>query len=80
MMSKYSEKINAVPGERLYLDVRSGFVRQKTTMTAWCKRNGVSQPGARLALLGAWNGPKAKKLRAALIAASGVDPRQHLAA
>lgn len=50
--------------------VMAGFVRQGTTMTAWCRENGQSRVHARMALLGERNGPAARVLRARLLAAA----------
>lgn len=63
----------AQPSSGLYLAVRSGFVAQGTTLTAWCRQREVNPSNARYALLGAWNGPKAKELRIKLIEASGIS-------
>lgn len=59
-------------GQQLLRAVRAGFVIQGTTMAGWCAKNDVDRPNARLALLGAWDGPKARALRQRLISAAGV--------
>lgn len=53
--------------------VRAGFVRQGTTLSAWCDANGVKRQNATRALLGTWNGPKAQCLVERLKAAAGVQ-------
>lgn len=52
--------------------IKAEFVAQGTTLTEWCKQNSVTVQNVRSALLGSWNGPKAKALRVKVIAASGV--------
>jgi len=65
------------PGPHLYLLIRAGFITQGSTLTAWCRKRGVNTTNARSALVGAWNGPKGKALRAELIEASGItNPSQ----
>lgn len=56
----------------LYAQVRSGFVRQHTTLNRWCQANQVKRQNARKALLGEWTGRKAGDLRERLITAAGV--------
>ena len=51
------------PSAELMVIVRAGFVRNYTTLSAWCRRRGVKRENARKALLGEWNGPKAQALR-----------------
>jgi len=60
------------PSKELYLLVRSGFVAQGSTLTAWCRSQKVNPTNARSALAGVWNGPKGKLLRSRLIEASGI--------
>jgi len=64
---------NFIPSQKLYLEVRAGFVTQGTTLTGWCRQHEVNPTNARAALAGIWNGPKGKKLRAELIKASGMS-------
>lgn len=52
------------PGHELLREVRAGFVRQGKTLTAWCNEHGISVSNARQAVIGSWNGPKARSLRA----------------
>jgi hypothetical protein len=66
--------INAFPpGPDLYLAVRGGFVTQGLTLTRWCNDREINPTNARAALVGAWNGPKGKALRARLIEESGIS-------
>ncbi len=59
--------------ENLYHSVRSGFVGQGSSLNSWCISNGVALSNARRALLGQWNGPKAKELVARIVKASGAN-------
>ena len=61
------------PGLGLMQQVRAGFVLQGTTFSAWCKANQISQYNARDAVIGSWNGPKGKALRAQIVKASGMQ-------
>jgi hypothetical protein len=63
---------NFAPGPDLYRHVRAGFITQGSTLTEWCRKKGTSPTNARSALVGAWNGPKGRALRAELIEASGI--------
>ena len=58
------------PSIQLYNLVRAGFVAQGMTMGGWCKSVEVNPTNARACLVGAWDGPKALKLRTQLIDAS----------
>lgn len=58
------------PGPEMLHWVMGGFVRQGTTLTEWCRDRGESRVHARVALLGERNGPKARALRARLLAAA----------
>lgn len=61
------------PGPDLVRKVRAAFVAGGTTLGRWCREQGVADQNARLALLGGWNGPKGKAMRARLIRASGLE-------
>lgn len=50
--------------------IRSGFVAQGTTLTAWCRTNGFHRPNVYKALMGDWTGPTAEALIAAVTDAS----------
>lgn len=58
------------PGPEMLNWARAGFIRQGTTFTEWCRDNGLDRVCARVALLGQRNGPKAKALRATVLAAA----------
>ncbi|WP_067863652.1 hypothetical protein [Neptuniibacter marinus] len=60
------------PNQRLYKAVRGGFITAGTSLTSWCRNNGVNPSNARHCLIGSWDGPKAKELRKSLVMASGI--------
>lgn len=60
------------PGPELNLEIRVGFIRQGTTLTRWCKDNGLRISNVRDAILGSWDGPKGKAIRAQVAKASRV--------
>lgn len=64
-----------VPSRELVLEVRIGFIRQGTTLNAWCRDNGVLIGAARQALIGVWDGPKGRAMRRRIVRASGADIR-----
>lgn len=51
------------PSEALIKEVRIGFIRQGTTLKAFCRAHQKDASNARKALLGTWNGEKAQVLR-----------------
>ena len=55
-----------------YRRVKAGFVSQGTTLHAWCVGEGLKRQNVAKALLGEWTGPKALKLVARALEASGV--------
>jgi len=63
---------NLAPSRKLYNAVRGGFVSKGTTLSKFCKSIQVNPQNALTCLIGSWNGPKAQKLRAQLIEASGI--------
>ena len=60
----------------LYLNVRTGFVAQGTSLAGWCRANGIRRQNAEKALTGTWTGPGAQKLCARLIEAAGVSSQK----
>ncbi len=60
------------PSLELHLKVRTAFVGKGMSLRRWCLQNGIKPQNARDALIGRWNGPKGKALRAQIIRASGV--------
>ncbi|WP_299072803.1 hypothetical protein [uncultured Paraglaciecola sp.] len=60
------------PGRELYNHVRGGFVTKGSSLTEWCKKQGVNYQNATQCLTGSWDGPKAKVLRNKMIADSGI--------
>lgn len=59
-------------GRSLYLAVRAGFIARGTSLARWCAENQISRQNMRTCLLGAWDGPKAKRLRDQAIKAAGI--------
>lgn len=65
-------KVNEInPGKDLYNRVRSGFVLRETSLTKWCRENHITRSAAIACLIGTWNGPKGRDLRARLVRESG---------
>ena len=64
------DKKQPTPSLDLYAEVRAGFVRKHTTLSQWCRANGVFRENARDALKGVWVGPKARQLIERLVQAS----------
>ncbi|HAS3799053.1 TPA: hypothetical protein I6300_003156, partial [Vibrio cholerae] len=60
------------PGKELYNKVKAGFIIKGTTLGAWCRQSGVKQQNVMSCLIGSWDGPKAKLLRAKVIHESGI--------
>ncbi len=59
-----------VPSLDLYVNVHAGFVRQNTTLSQWCREQGVYRQDAHNALKGIWTSPKARPLIEWLVKAS----------
>ncbi len=60
------------PSLELHLKVRGAFVTKGTSLKRWCEENGLKDPNVRDCLIGRWNGPKGKALRARVVKAAGV--------
>lgn len=54
----------------LLLQVRADFIRQGSSLLAWCRAHGVNHGYAHRVLRGMTNGPEALALRARLVDAS----------
>ena len=63
---------NHTPSRDLYNQVRAGFIGQGSSLTKWCRNNGIKPQNAIHCLMGTWDGPKGKALRAELISESGI--------
>lgn len=61
-----------VPGPSLLLAARANFVSKGSSLSAWCADAGIDRAAARLALLGAWNGPKGQAVRHRIVSAAGL--------
>ncbi|MGL1088160.1 hypothetical protein [Vibrio vulnificus] len=73
VLSHVSQAIQQIaPGKELYNKVKVGFIIKGTTLGAWCRRSGVKQQNVMSCLIGTWDGPKAKMLRAKVIQESGI--------
>lgn len=59
------------PSQQLAREVRAAFVLQGTTLKAWCVKNNLHFSNARNCLVGSWDGPAARKLRARILKESG---------
>lgn len=57
----------AVPGEQFYLSVRAGFCKIGSSLTEWCRDNGYKIQNVRSACYGAWEGPRAREIRAEIV-------------
>jgi len=53
--------------------IRSGFVAQGTTLSAWCRANGFHRPNVHKALMMEWVGPKAEAIVEAVLRASSKE-------
>lgn len=61
-----------IPGPELLRLVRARFIERRTSLHAWCRLNGVSHSYANGALSGRLDFPAARRLRARIIAATGL--------
>lgn len=60
------------PSQELLRKVRAAFVLQGSSLQNWCKQNGTHNSNARNALIGSWDGPAGKAMRARIVKASGL--------
>jgi gp16 family phage-associated protein len=44
------------PGRSLYLSIRAAFIRQGTSLAAWCREHRYNQSNVAASLMGSWNG------------------------
>jgi len=61
------------PSADLIRAVRAGFTLLDSSLGNWCKQNHVDPSAARMALAGAWDGPKGKRLRKRIVRAAGLE-------
>lgn len=66
------KNIELQPNRTLYLSVRAAFIRQGTSLAAWCRIHRYNQSNVAAALMGAWNGPAGQRIRQQVIKDSGV--------
>lgn len=74
-MNTQKQDAEPTPGMDLYVEVRAGFVRQRSSFSQWCMARGVSPQNARGAMIGAWTGPTANALVRDAVAAAQIDRR-----
>ncbi|KYN89501.1 hypothetical protein ATY35_11145 [Vibrio cidicii] len=53
--------------------IKGAFIAQGISFSEWCRKNNVTPSNAKAALIGSWDGPKAKSLRTKLIKESGIE-------
>jgi len=54
--------VNFTPSNRLLKDVRASFIKQNTSLNAYCEKNRHVRQNVSSVLSGKWKGPKAKIL------------------
>ncbi len=64
------------PGQELVQEVRAGFIKQGTSLSAYCRQNGIEGKTVHRLLSGKWDGKKAREIRAQLIEAANVKTYQ----
>lgn len=64
------------PGKELIQEVRAGFIRQGTSLSAFCRENEIEGKTVHRLLSGDWNGPIAKQKRKKIMAAAKVPVLQ----
>jgi len=60
------------PGQQLIQEVRAGFIRQGTSLNAYCRNNGIEGKTVHRLLSGKWDGEVAKRKRKQLMDAANV--------
>ena len=60
------------PGRDLLVKVRGAFTFHHSSLSAWCKSQGIELSVARATLMGGWDGPKARELRKRIVSDSGL--------
>ncbi len=53
--------------------ILAGYIARGTSLSAWCRENGVKAQNAHKALRGQWTGPKAQALVSEILKFAGVD-------
>lgn len=53
--------------------IKGAFIAQGISFSEWCRKNKVTPSNAKAALIGSWDGPKARVLRTKLIKESGIE-------
>lgn len=71
-MDESGAKNTLSPGPNLVKAVRIGFIRQGTTLNAWCAGRNLNRGNVTIALLGGWRGPKGRAVARRVAKAAGV--------
>jgi lambda repressor-like predicted transcriptional regulator len=58
---------------RRHRRILAGFIAKGTSLSAWCRENGVKSQNAHRALRGQWTGRKAQELVAEIVKFSGAE-------
>jgi len=66
------------PGQELIQEVRAGFIKQGTSLSAYCRENGIEGKTVHRLLSGKWDGKKARAIRQQLIEAAGVKASEDI--
>jgi hypothetical protein len=67
---KTTEKPDLVKLKDEFLDIKIGFLRRGSTVTKFCRSNGLNRRHVFMAFNGLWNGEKAQALRERIAKAS----------
>lgn len=64
---------NHAPSKKLWSKIKAAFVLNDSTVTTWCKGEQKNVTNVRGAVIGSYDGPKAKAIRKEVIEASGLN-------
>ena len=73
LRSKVAPKAGEVNRSDLYRSVRAAFIMQGTSLSEWCRAQGVTRQYAEKVLKGEKRGPSAQAFKQRVVAASGVQ-------
>ncbi len=73
MVNILTEPVNLQPSRELYDAVRAAFVKQGTSLNAWCIANGMPRSRAVQALFGLSIGPEYEEARRTICEAVGLS-------
>lgn len=60
------------PGQELYRLIRGGFIQSGSTLTEWCRENGLKEAWVRSAIFGMTDTPGAQEVRQRAAEAAGL--------